>query len=167
MSPAKHDRIVRRMIEAMGHATQSFGVGRVFGQIFAYLYFSNKPQSLDSLTHALGISKGSASIGVRQLEQWGAVEKIWVKGDRKDYYQANDAFGRIIRNALFDLAGKRMESSAALLSGVEIEMKAKGGADGKISEEDRFIKERVEKIQAFQRKAQDIWGSAIVQMLLK
>jgi len=64
----------------------------------------------------LGISKGSASIGVRQLEQWAAVEKIWVKGDRKDYYQANDAFGRIVRNAMFDLAGERMENSAGLLS---------------------------------------------------
>jgi DNA-binding transcriptional regulator GbsR (MarR family) len=154
------------MVEAMGHATQSFGVGRVLGQIFAYLYFNRDAQSLDSITEALGISKGSASMGVRQLESWGAVEKIWVKGDRKDYYQAKDAFGRIIKNALVDLAGKKMESSAVLLDEVETHLK-KSGKDGKLSEEDRFIQERIEKIQTFQKKTQEMWNSAILQMLLR
>jgi len=167
MSQSECDRIARRMVEAMGHATQSFGVGRVLGQIFAHLYFSREPQSLDDMTAALGISKGSASMGVRQLEAWGAVEKIWVKGDRKDYYQAKDAFGRIIKNALVDLAGKKMETSAILLDEVETHLKKKGGNEGKLSEEDSFIMERVEKIQAFQKKTQEMWNSAILQMLLR
>lgn len=167
MKQPECDRVARRMVEAMGHATQSFGVGRVLGQIFAHLYFSREAQTLDDMTEALGISKGSASMGVRQLEAWGAVEKIWVKGDRKDYYQAKDAFGRIIKNALVDLAGKKMESSAVLLDEAETHLKKKCGKEGKLSEEDNFIRERIEKIQTFQKKTQEMWNSAILQMLLK
>ena len=91
--------VVRRFIEDAGNASQSLGVGRVLGQIYAYLYFSASPRCLADLQNVLGISKGSASICVRQLEQWGAVRKIWVKGDRKDYYEANDWFGQILKNA--------------------------------------------------------------------
>lgn len=162
----EQERITRRMVEAMGHATQSFGVGRVIGQIFAHLYFSRQPQSLDDLTHALGISKGSASMGVRQLEQWGAVEKVWIKGRRKDYYQANDTFGRILKSALADLAGKRIEISAAVFEAAEADIR-KAEASGTLTREEQFIQHRIEKIRSFQRKAQDLWNSALLQMLLK
>jgi DNA-binding transcriptional regulator GbsR (MarR family) len=96
MSPIDHP-ITRRFIEDAGNTTQALGVGRVIGQIFAYLYFSEESRTLDDMKGALGISKGSASMGVRQLEQWGAVQRVWVKGDRKDFYTANDYFGQIVR----------------------------------------------------------------------
>lgn len=162
-----HDDIVRRMVEAAGHTTQSLGVGRVLGQIFAYLYFSREPQSLDHLTAALGISKGSVSMGVRQLEQWGALEKVWIKGDRKDYYRAKDTFGKIIKNAILDLAGKRIDSSSTLLNEVEADLKCGVKENKSLSAEDTFIRERIENIRAFQKKAQGMWDSVILKMLLK
>lgn len=166
MTTADYDRIVRRMVEAAGHTTQSLGIGRVMGQIFAYLYLSRDPRSLDDLTTALGISKGSASMGVRQLEQWGALEKVWVKGDRKDYYRARDAFGKILKNVVRDLAGKRIESSAALLKEVEADLKQRTLKGKKPSGEDQFIRERIERIRAFQNKAQGMWDSVIIKLLL-
>ena len=167
MTTSEYDRIVRRLVEAAGHASQSLGVGRVMGQIFAYLYLCRDPRSLDDLTSALGISKGSASMGVRQLEQWGALEKVWVKGDRKDYYKARDAFGKIIKNVIRDLAGKRIESSSILLHEVEDVLKKKVLKNGKDSDEDAFIRERIEKIRLFQNKAQGMWDWVILKMLLK
>ena len=161
-----YDHIVRRMVEAAGHATQSMGLGRVLGQIFAWLYFSPEPQSLDDLTAALGISKGSASMGVRQLEQWNALEKVWVKGSRRDYYRAKDYFGSIVKSAVLDLVGKRMETSSSILreASAELQGKAEGG---ELSENDRFLRERIGKIVRFQEKAQGMWDSTILQMLLK
>jgi HTH-type transcriptional regulator, glycine betaine synthesis regulator len=167
MTTTEYDRIVRRLVEAAGHASQSLGIGRVMGQIFAYLYLSREPRSLDDLTSALGISKGSASMGVRQLEQWGALEKVWVKGDRKDYYRARDSFGKIIKSIIRDLAGKRIESSAILLNEVEELLNKKGQKGDKASGEDEFIKERIEKIKLFQNKAQGMWDGVILKMLLK
>ena len=166
MTRSKHDLIVRRMVEAAGHTTQSLGIGRVLGQIFAYLYFCREPQSLDNLTTALGISKGSASMGVRQLEQWDALEKVWVKGDRKDYYRARDTIGKIVKNAILDLAGKRMEGSSAILDEVEDELK-NSTENKELSAEDKFMTERIDKIRTFQNKAQGLWTSVILKMLLK
>src|SRR5512137_1651739 len=132
----------RRFVEDAGNTTQSFGIGRVLGQIYAYLYFSPEPRNLAHMQQSLGISKGSASTGVRQLEQWGAVRKVWVRGDRKDYYEANDWFGRILKNAVVDLVGKRLDSYASLLEHAKSEMQALGGGNGEAA----FISERLEHI---------------------
>ncbi|MBN2301346.1 MAG: hypothetical protein JXN60_02390 [Lentisphaerae bacterium] len=155
--------VVRRFVEDAGNLTQSLGVGRVIGQIFAYLYFSHEPRNLADMQSALGISKGSASTGVRQLEQWGAVKKIWVKGDRKDYYEASDWFGRIIKAAVLDTVGKKMSSYSSLIEEIESDLDAIELTNG----DGKFIKERVEHLKKFQKKAQNVWGSPLLQALLK
>lgn len=80
---SRRDHIIQQLVEVGGNSTRSMGLGRVLGRIYAWLYLHPEPQTLDNLTPALGISKGIASMGVRQLEQWSALEKVWVKGDRK------------------------------------------------------------------------------------
>jgi DNA-binding transcriptional regulator GbsR (MarR family) len=157
----------RRFIESAGHFTQSLGAGRVLGQIFAHIYFSKDPQSLDDLTRLLEISKGSSSMAVRQLEQWGALRRVWVKGDRKDYYVATDEFGRIIRKALLDMIGRKMETSDGLLEDAQALLQERT-RNGKKSDEDwAFIDQRVKKLQAFRDRAQGLWDSSILKMLLK
>jgi DNA-binding transcriptional regulator GbsR (MarR family) len=154
--------VVRRFIEEAGKVTQSFGVGRVLGQIYAYLYFSERPRSLSDMQRGLGISKGSASMGVRQLEQWEAVRKVWVRGDRKDYYEANDWFGNIVKHAALDTVVKKLSSSAAVLGELETELKQDpngwGGA---------FVRGRIKHLRRFQQRAQKLLGSPLLRMLLK
>ncbi|MFC1498547.1 GbsR/MarR family transcriptional regulator [Verrucomicrobiota bacterium] len=154
--------IVRRFIEDAGNMTQSFGLGRVLGQIFAYLYFSSQPRNLADMQEALGVSKGSVSTGVRQLEQWGAVKKVWIKGDRKDYYEASDWFGRILKNAVLDTVGKKMSSYNSLLGEIEVNL-----SDFQENDDGKFLKERIENMRRFQKRAQGVWGSKLLQHLLK
>lgn len=157
----------QRFIESAGHFTQSLGAGRVLGQIYAHIYFSKDPQSLDDLTRLLEISKGSASMAVRQLEQWGALRRVWVKGDRKDYYKATDEFGRIIRKALLDMIGRKMETSDGLLEDAQDFLRTRT-RNGKSSDEEwLFMSQRVKRLQAFRDRAQGLWDSSILKMLLK
>lgn len=163
----ENEDITRRMVESAGHTTQSMGLGRVIGQIYMYLYFNREPQTLNDLTSALGISKGSASMCVRQLEQWGALEKIWIKGDRKDYYSAKDSFGRMIKNAILDLAGKRITDYSALMDEVETELQLRKTNGNKHSEDDKFVSDQINKLRSFQKKTQGLWDGILLKMLLK
>ena len=157
--------VVRRFIEDAGNLTQSFGAGRVLGQIFAFLYFSKTPRNLGDMQDALGISKGSASMGVRQLEQWQAVRKVWIKGDRKDYYEASDWFGKIIKHAIADTVGKKMTAYTGMLNGAAedldelVEENGDGDAD--------FIKERIAHLRKFHDKAQGFWDNPLLRKLLQ
>jgi HTH-type transcriptional regulator, glycine betaine synthesis regulator len=155
--------LVRRFVEDAGSLTQTLGVGRVLGQVYAYLYFSRLPRSLGNMQETLGISKGSASIGVRQLEQWGAVRKVWVRGDRKDYYEANDWFGQILKNAIADMVRKRMSSYTSLLGEAQAELRALAQSNG----EGAFIRQRVERLQNFHGRVQRFWSNPLLQALLR
>jgi DNA-binding transcriptional regulator GbsR (MarR family) len=156
------DQIRAHFTEAAGHLTQTLGLGKILGQIFAHVYFSPAPRTLDDLVEELGISKGSASMAVRQLESWTALHKIWVKGDRKDYYEANGDFGRIIRRAMGDVIGEKMESMDSLLSEAETVIKQ---ADD--DEKRDFIIKRLDHIRQFRAKARFIWESPLVRALMK
>ena len=160
MSSTSISPVVRRFIEDAGHFTQSLGLGRAIGQLYGYLYFSPEPRSLSDMQKALGISKGSASMTVRQLEQWSAVRKVWVKGDRKDYYEANDWLGQILRNVLVDTIGKRLTQSNGLLSADQ------GAGIGKPGPESDFVSERLEHLQKFHARAKKVWENPLVRKLM-
>jgi len=140
--------------------SQSLGLGRVVGQIYAFLYFSDVPRALGDLQRALRISKGGASMGVRQLEQWGAARKVWVPGDRKDYYEANDWFGRILKSVLMDTMAKKMADGTAFLDAAEAMLKPG-------DENAAFIRERIAHMREFQGKAAKLWKNPLLQGFLK
>ena len=99
------------MIEAGGRTAQSFGVNRLMGQVYMLLYLTENPLSLDELSQEIGVSKASASITCRQLESWGALRKVWKRGDRKDYYEAETNLSSIVHQALFGSLEKKLESA--------------------------------------------------------
>ena len=157
------DPVVHQFVEDAGKMTQSLGVGRVLGQIFAYLYFSQEPVSLSDMQETLGISKGSASMGVRQLEKWGAVNKVWVKGDRKDYYVANDWFGRILKNAVMDTLSEKMESYSSSLENAKSSLDDLADGNGR----EEFIRDRLEHLGDFQDRIRGLLKNPLVKALFK
>ena len=155
LNPAVH-----RFVEEAGNFTLSVGLGRIVGQVYSYLYFSPSPRTLGDMQSVLGVSKGSASMAVRQLEQWGAVRKIWVKGDRKDYYEANDWIGQILRNVIADTIGKRLVQS----NGVLMDEESNGLIDADPDAE--FIRSRLEHLQSFRARAKKVWENPLVRKLV-
>ena len=67
-------------------------INRVGGQIYALLFLSEEPLSLDEIGERLGVSKSNISINIRMLEDYKLVRKVWVKGSRKDYYAAERTY---------------------------------------------------------------------------
>ncbi|GAK03628.1 betaine operon transcriptional regulator [Geomicrobium sp. JCM 19037] len=69
-----------------------YGVNRSVGQLYATLYLSDEPMTLDQLRDELGMSKGSMSLGVRKLLDEKIIHRVYRKGERKDLYQAEQDF---------------------------------------------------------------------------
>ncbi len=67
-------------------------INRVGGQIYALLFLSEEPLSLDDVAERLSVSKSNVSINIRMLEDYNLVRKVWVRGSRKDYYAAERTY---------------------------------------------------------------------------
>ncbi|MDX6766287.1 MAG: hypothetical protein SFU85_05810 [Candidatus Methylacidiphilales bacterium] len=144
--------IRERFIDLGSRSAQRLGLPRSLGQIYAVLYLSPRPLSLHDLMDALHISKGNASMGVRQLKSWGALEQVWVKGDRRDYYQANPDFRQVLRHLLGALIRPRLESTSRQLEEMQVLVSARG-AKGADSE---FIQGRLTKLHQFETRIRKI-----------
>lgn len=78
------------MIDIFVDGVRVLGLPRSIGEIYGLLFASKSPLALDDLVNRLGISKGSASQGLRLLKGLGAVREASGNGgsERRTYYEA-------------------------------------------------------------------------------
>src|SRR5438093_5516073 len=136
----------RKFVEAGGHTTQSFGLGRIMGQIYAVLYLSPTPMCLDDIAKELGVSKASVSTTVRQLERWAALKRVWVHGDRKDYYEAETDFRTVLRHGLLTAMRKKLDTAGTQITHVSDTLKqTRAGSNGSKDKDLQVVAERLER----------------------
>jgi len=104
-----------KFIEGLSRMGDAFGLNRFVIQLYAFLYLTGKPLSLDEIVEALGVSKGNVSINIRELEKWGAVRNIWIKGSRKDFYQVEPDAKKIFLNKVKSAIQKRTNELSSLM----------------------------------------------------
>jgi len=76
-----------RVIEFFCDGVRLLGLPKSIGEIYGLLYVSQEALSLDDLVTRLGISKGSASQGLRTLRELGAVREVEGAVGRRIYYE--------------------------------------------------------------------------------
>ncbi len=74
-------------VNRFGDAYHDFGLPVLMGRIVGLLLYNEGPISLDMMTGELEVSKGPVSQILRRLRDHRLVKRVWVGGDRKDYYQ--------------------------------------------------------------------------------
>lgn len=157
-----------KFIEAGGSTTQSFGLGRLVGQIYSLLYLSPTPLCLESIATQLGVSKASISITIRQMERWCAVHKIWVKGDRRDYYEAEIDFRKIFRNGFLSTLQKKLQTAGQQLEQVETLAKESHQENQNVATDQdlKIVTERLEHARKFQRQISSLIDNPLINRLL-
>ena len=75
-------------IRRWGEMGATWGISRTMAEIHALLYLAAEPLCTDDIMDRLAISRGSASMNLRELENWGLIQRIHRRGDRKEYFEA-------------------------------------------------------------------------------
>ncbi|MFO0584336.1 MAG: MarR family transcriptional regulator [Anaeromyxobacter sp.] len=85
MKPATPDT-VQQFVEAWGAMGALWGINRSVARVHALLMATEGPLSLDEIAERLQISKGNASMSLRELRTFGVVRQVEAPGDRRDFY---------------------------------------------------------------------------------
>ena len=145
---SKLEKSVDGFVESIGQLGSNMGLNRVAAQLYAMLFMSNEPVSLDDMVKHLRVSKGNVSVNVRELEKWGAARKVWVKGDRRDFYKAELDIFKIITERLNIGLTRRMDEALGAIK--QAEESIRGGKDnlnGKDKKMAKVLQERLEKVK--------------------
>lgn len=142
----------QEMVEIVGRVCQLLNLPRSTGQIFGLLFFSTEALTLREISVMLGISKASVSTGTRQLAAWGAIRKVWVPGDRKDYYEAAGDITQIIRGSYYNLVKPRLDSSKDRLRHLKESLESDMQSGRLPKEKEEMIRARISSLEKMQRR---------------
>lgn len=132
----KLEEVQNRFLENIEKMSDDFGLNGFVAKLYGVLYLKAKPLSLDEMAEVLGVSKGNVSINIRILETWGAVRKVWVKGSRKDYYEAHLDIKKVFLNKVKAGLQKRISEVSNMINESN---KLLASAKAELSEEDKNI----------------------------
>jgi DNA-binding transcriptional regulator GbsR (MarR family) len=152
-------KIKKDFTQGLSQISRFWGFPKGMGAIFAVIYLSPTPLSLDEIVQETGLTKGAISTEIRALARMGLVHRSSKLGDRKDYYEAETDFYAAIRSILkerqnseFDRAIRSVRETLEVMEENWVE-----------EEEWQFVYERVKALQDF-FDAIDSLGKAVMRL---
>jgi DNA-binding transcriptional regulator GbsR (MarR family) len=122
-----------------------WGINRVMAEIYALLYVSESPQTLEDMSNKLKTSRSNISLNVRGLIELGVVNKVVFRGDRKDYYSAESNIGKMAK--LLALAKKKRELDPAMEIVADALAAARPDPDAEPDSEQKLLVEKLEELK--------------------
>jgi DNA-binding transcriptional regulator GbsR (MarR family) len=135
------------MVDFFVDGVKVLGLPRSLGEIYGLLFISTKPLSLDDLVLYLGISKGSASQGLRTLRTLGAVHEASGNGDRRTYYEPAINLKRLVGGFIREQVRPHLDSGKTKLQSITETAKLSDDP-----QEREFFLDRIERLESWMKR---------------
>ncbi|NJN93694.1 MAG: GbsR/MarR family transcriptional regulator [Anaerolineales bacterium] len=80
------NKIKEKFILHWGEMGSLWGINRTMAQVHALLFISPEPLCANDIMAELQISRGNVSMALRELIAWGIVNRVHIKGERREFY---------------------------------------------------------------------------------
>ena len=97
---------------------RALGQPRSYAEIYGFVFISAHPLTMDDIVARLGISRGSASMGLKFLRDLGAIKIVYVPGDRSIYYEAVAQLRLLVTRCLQKQVFPQFDSSRERLDAI-------------------------------------------------
>jgi DNA-binding transcriptional regulator GbsR (MarR family) len=109
----------QQFISSWGAFGTHWGVNRTMAQIHALLLTSADPITQDDMMEELTISRGNANMNIRELINWGLVERVTIPGERKEYFIAEKDMWKVVKQIIKERKKRELEPMLQLLDKLE------------------------------------------------
>lgn len=147
----------QQVVDFFVDGVRVLGLPRSLGEIYGLLFISQEPLALDDLVCILGISKGSASQGLRTLRTLGAVRETSKNGERRTYYEPAVDLKRLVGGFIREQVRPHLDSGKTKLG-----LLAETASKTLDPAEKAFVVDRVERLEAWMKR-----GGQVLPMLQK
>lgn len=109
----------QQFISSWGAFGTHWGINRTMAQIHALLLISPDPLTQDDVMAELNISRGNVNMNMRELINWGLVDRILLSGERKEYFSAEKDIWKVVRQIVKERKKRELEPMLQLLDKLE------------------------------------------------
>ncbi|MCC5785228.1 MAG: ArsR family transcriptional regulator [Phycisphaerales bacterium] len=117
-----------RFVTAWGQMGSAWGISRTMAEVHALLYITGDALCTDDIMARLEISRGNASMSLRALVDWGIVFRTHKRGDRKEYFVAEQDIWTMARAIVRERLKREVEPLLASLHEIR-DLSSKSGAE--------------------------------------
>ena len=86
------------------------------------------------------------------MASWGAIRKVWVPGDRRDYYEVVEDLGQLIRGSYNSLIKPRIQSSKDRLAALKVNLKEDIQSGAIPFEKKEMLEERIKTLEKVHKR---------------
>ncbi|WP_343531071.1 helix-turn-helix domain-containing protein [Pedobacter sp.] len=105
----------QKFIEAWGRIGSEWGINRTMAQVHALLLISPEALTTEEVMEELNISRGNANMTLRDLINWGLIEKQHKPGERKEYFAADKDIWNVARQVAKERKKRELEPMLKVL----------------------------------------------------
>jgi len=109
----------QQFISSWGAFGTHWGINRTMAQIHALLLLSPDPITQDDIMEELNVSRGNVNVNIRELINWGLVERVLLPGERKEYFSAEKDIWKVIKKIVKERKKRELEPMLGLLDKLE------------------------------------------------
>jgi DNA-binding transcriptional regulator GbsR (MarR family) len=109
----------QQFISSWGAFGTHWGINRTMAQIHALLLVSPDPMTQDDIMEELNVSRGNVNMNIRELINWGLVDRVIVPGERKEYFAAEKDIWKVVRQIVKERKKRELEPMLQLLDKLE------------------------------------------------
>ncbi len=109
----------QQFISSWGAFGTHWGINRTMAQIHALLLISADPLTQDDMMEQLNISRGNTNMNIRELINWGLVERVLLSGERKEYFTAEKDIWKVVKRIVKERKKRELEPMLQLLDKLE------------------------------------------------
>ncbi len=124
----------RHFVEAWGAMGSLWGINRSVARVHALLMASEEPISLEEIAERLQISKGNASMSLRELRNFGVVRQVEVPADRRDFYVTEPDVWTMFFRILGERKRREFDPALQAIRGLVGEAGASGAVRGRLEQ---------------------------------
>ncbi len=156
--------LVQAFVLHFGEMGSRWGINRTVGQIYALLFVAPRPLNADDLVIALGLSRGSVSMGVKELQSWNLVQMQHRPGDRREYFSTPDDVWQIMRTLVEERKKREIDPTLTVLRGLMLENPTHD-ADAHAQERMAAMHAQIELLTSWYADMQRLDNERLIQLL--
>src|SRR6478672_3897757 len=109
----------QQFISSWGAFGTHWGINRTMAHIHSLLLVTPDPLTQDDMMEQLNISRGNTNMNIRELINWGLVERVLLTGERKEYFSAEKDIWKVVKQIVKERKKRELEPMLKLLDQLE------------------------------------------------
>ena len=94
-APAFRTTFHRECVEIFVSLAQILSIPRSYGEIYGLIFSTDRALCLEEIADCLRLSRGATSQGLRWLRNTGAIQGVYVEGDRREHFTAETSLRKL------------------------------------------------------------------------